>query len=738
MPIAKVRVDVAVDREFDYRIPPELEGSVRLGSRVAVPFGPNMREGFVVGFVESSSFARIRDIASILDSKPILDDRLIALAKWMADYYCAGTDKAITTVLPSPVRRKGVKHKERFLVSLTPAGVSALADDGVKKTPRQRAMMERLAKDGPVFAADLSAESGMSPAVLGGLIKRGLVQRALGADRRDPQSGRKILPTLPLQLMPEQAEALKEIVAAMDGAESGRRGVVLLQGVTGSGKTEVYLQAIDAVLARGKGAIVLVPEISLTPQTIERFRGRFGEQTALLHSRLSEGERHDEWHRLQEGKARIAVGARSAVFAPVHPLGLIVVDEEHEPSYKQDESPRYNARDVAVMRGAMESCAVVLGSATPSLESLHNARRGRYRIAHLPRRADNRKMPSVRVVDMRIEKGPTGKTTVFSRPLLDAMAGRLERAEQVMLFLNRRGYATSLVCPACGHVAVCPDCSVSMTYHRDEELLRCHLCGGAHAPPRACPACSDPAFRMSGIGTQRVEAVAQKCFPHARVGRLDTDAARRKRSCEDILDAFRAGEIDILVGTQMIAKGLHFPRVTLVGIVCADMGLHMPDFRAGERSFQLMAQVAGRAGRGEALGEVIIQTFTPFHVAVQAARRLDFDGFAEQELEFRKELGYPPYRRIVCVGFRGVSEEVVSFACGSFARALRPLMPEGTVLSDPCPAPLAKIKRQTRYQLIIRCRSVRDTVGAIRKTLAAVKMPKGVSCLVDVDALNLM
>ncbi|MEM7395301.1 MAG: primosomal protein N', partial [Verrucomicrobiota bacterium] len=425
---------------------------------------------------------------------------------------------------------------------------------------------------------------------------KGLVDIKARQVLRDPQAGRHILETTPLELMPQQADALETIKGSISTLKPP---VILLHGVTGSGKTEVYLQAIQYALDQGKGAIVLVPEISLTPQMVERFVGRFGETIAVLHSHLSSGERHDEWHRVHRGKARIAVGARSALFAPVKNPGLIVVDEEHEHTYKQEETPRYNARDVAVMRGRLEKCSVVLGSATPALESYQNAMNGKYHRITMPHRVDHRKMPRIRIVDMRSARGKEGQIQALSPELVEAIDDRLNNAEQVMLFLNRRGFATSLICPSCGFVSECNQCSVSLTYHKGSNDLHCHVCGEIKRVPDRCPQpdCGDPAFKFSGLGIQRVEEVVKKIFTRARVLRMDSDTTTRKGSHALYLDKFRRHEVDILVGTQMIAKGLDFPNVTLVGVVYADTMLHMPDFRSGERTYQLLTQVAGRAGR---------------------------------------------------------------------------------------------------------------------------------------------
>ncbi len=556
-------------------------------------------------------------------------------------------------------------------------------------------------------------------------------------------------------------------------------GTFLLHGVTGSGKTEVYLQAIAHALEQGKGAIVLVPEISLTPQTVERFKARFSSGplrtlVAVLHSHLSSGERHDEWHKIRQGRARIVIGARSAIFAPVEPLGLIIVDEEHEHSYKQEESPRYHARDVAVVRGQMEGAVVVLGSATPSMESFYNAQRGKYQLLEMPTRVDDQRMPVVRVVDMRSEARKARGAPIFSVQLKEAMTQRLERREQTILFLNRRGFSTSLQCPKCGYVASCPNCSVSLTFHRRAALLLCHICGHSAQAPAVCPekGCRNPEIRYSGLGTEKVEDTLHKLFPHARIERMDSDTLKRKEDYRRILGDFRAGKIDILVGTQMIAKGLHFPNVTLVGIIHADLSLHIPDFRAGERTFQLLTQVAGRAGRGDVEGEVFVQSFTPFHPAIQYARRHDYGGFYEQEIEFREQLKYPPAGRIALLTLKGRNEDKVRLSAEhvrselekalsqrapdagvetqtpalpmSSAPAARPARQDagGAVLRDlviagPAPAPLARAETFYRYQLMLRTRAMSRLSREIARLQETLSLPDDVTMAVDIDPVNL-
>jgi primosomal protein N' (replication factor Y) len=525
-----------------------------------------------------------------------------------------------------------------------------------------------------------------------------------------------------------------------------RSSTFLLHGVTGSGKTEVYLQAIAHALEQGKGAIVLVPEISLTPQTVERFKARFSSgplQTlvAVLHSHLSAGERHDEWHKIRQGRARIAIGARSAIFAPVEPLGLIVVDEEHEHSYKQEEAPRYHARDVAIVRGQMEGAVVVLGSATPSLESYYNCGKGKYTLLRLPERADDKKLPVVRIVDMRQTVRPGKGVPLFSPQLKEAIARRVEQKEQVILFLNRRGYSTSLQCPLCGYVAECPNCSVSLTYHRHENKLCCHICAHVAPVPAVCPneKCRNPAIRYSGIGTQKVEATLAKLFPQARVVRMDSDSLKRKEDYRRILGDFRVGKIDILVGTQMIAKGLHFPNVTLVGIIYADLALHQPDFRAGERTFQLLTQVAGRAGRGDIEGEVFVQAFTPFHPAIQFARRHDFEGFYEQEMEFREQLKYPPVGRIALLTLKGRNEEKVKFSADYLKHELEKAVGsiKDLVIAGPAAAPLAKAETYYRYQIMLRAPRMATLSQRLALLIRSLTLPEDVTLAVDIDPVNL-
>jgi primosomal protein N' (replication factor Y) len=766
--VARVTLEIALRKEFDYAIPPELAGEVEVGSRVKVPFGPRQVLGVVTALIGESTHTNLRAILKVIGRQTMVTPKVLQLARWIGEYYCCPPEIALKSVLPEAVRKEQDGWRERLVVRrVTPPG------DTPKLTKRQQEILAVLDDKRELPLQHLLELAHCTAETLRRLEDKGLVAISSQVSERDPYANEQILPTTTLTLNTEQAAALAKITAAMASAgvqgcggvgekvstgagrdlfspapqRPGSPAVFLLHGVTGSGKTEIYLQAIAHALQQGKGAIVLVPEISLTPQTVERFKARFSSGplktlVAVLHSHLSSGERHDEWHKIRQGRARIVIGARSAIFAPVEPLGLIIVDEEHEHSYKQEEAPRYHARDVAVVRGQMEDAVVVLGSATPSMESYHNARRGKYVLLEMPSRIDDKRMPVVRVVDMRQdarkEKGPP----IFSHKLKEAITQRLEKHEQVILFLNRRGFATSLQCPLCGYVAKCPNCSVSLTYHRKAQKLCCHICGHEEKVPSICPEakCRNPAIRYSGLGTEKVEDTLHKLFPYARVARMDSDLMKRKEDYRRVLGEFKAGKIDILVGTQMIAKGLHFENVTLVGVVHADLSLHVPDFRAGERTFQLLTQVAGRAGRGDVEGEVFVQSFTPFHPAIQYARRHDFTGFYDQEIEFREQLKYPPVARIALLTLKGRNEDKVKLSAdhvrSEIEKRTGPL--KDLVLNGPTPAPLARAETFYRYQLMLRTRQMTRLGELLSETLAAVKLPEDVSLAVDIDPVNLV
>jgi primosomal protein N' (replication factor Y) (superfamily II helicase) len=754
--IARITLEIALNREFDYRIPPELADQIGVGTRVRVPFGPQQVLGCVTAILDASPHPRLRPITKVIGTPALVTARVLALARWMASYYCCPLDAALRSVLPEAVRKEDAGWRERLFVHALPQ-TGALPD----LTGRQRQIWDLIEEWREMPLRELLTLAGTTADTIRRLEDKGLVRIGSRISERDPYARELILPTQALPLNADQAAALAPINDALNRCQTpplqsapgskpaspkGSPTTFLLHGVTGSGKTEVYLQALAHTLEQGKGGIVLVPEISLTPQTVERFKARFCSgplrtMVAVLHSHLSAGERHDEWHKIRQGRARVVIGARSAIFAPVEPLGLIIVDEEHEHSYKQEEAPRYHARDVAVLRGQLEGAVVVLGSATPSLESYHNARAGKYALLNLPERADNKKMPLVRVIDMRQEVRKDKGIPIFSQKLRDEISNRLERREQVMLFLNRRGYATALQCPQCGFVAECPNCSVTLTYHRARELLLCHICGHQQRAPSCCPdpKCRNPAIRFAGIGTERVEETLARSFPKARIRRMDSDTLKRKEDYRRILGDFRTGKIDILLGTQMIAKGLHFPNVTLVGIIYADQSLHQPDFRAGERTFQLLTQVAGRAGRGDVEGEVVVQAFTPFHPAIQMARRHDFVGFYEQEIGFRQQLRYPPIARVALLTIKGRNEDKVRLSAEHVRAAVQKSLETipDLILAGPAPAPLRKAETFYRHQIMLRARQMSALSRRLADCLTALRLPEDVTLTIDIDPANL-
>ncbi|WP_232767450.1 replication restart helicase PriA [Geminisphaera colitermitum] len=587
---------------------------------------------------------------------------------------------------------------------------------------------------------------GITAAACNALVKRGLireetrrVERVAYAD--DWATGESVA-ALPHNLNDEQQTAADALRASLAARQFG---VTLLHGVTGSGKTEVYLRAVHDALADGGGVVFLVPEVALTPQTVARLRGRLeaiapGHNVVVWHSHLSDGERMDGWLALATGEARVVVGARSAIFAPVRNLRLIVVDEEHEPAYKQDETPRYHGRDVAVMRAKLAGAHCLLGSATPSLETHANAKAGKYSLLRLTKRIDTRQLPHIEIVDLRIEAMQNRGFTTLSKKLVNAMQARFERREQTILFLNRRGYSSAMQCRKCGHVEECPHCSVSLTYHRSDETLRCHLCGYQKTAPLVCPnaTCRAPDIRWRGMGTQRVEEAVRRVLPHARIERMDADTMQKKNRFRQLLSEFRAGKIDLLVGTQMIGKGLDFPNVTLVGLVDADISMHIPDFRANERTFQLLVQVAGRAGRGDRAGEVIVQTFTPQAEAIQFSRHADYDGFAEAELKMRNAFGYPPARHLIHHLFRGPNPEKLQFFSEQWAKLVEKELGARVELRGPSPCPIEKIKDEYRYQLwYFTNANVSAIVADLARLRATFAWPEQLVQVIDVDPVNL-
>ena len=736
---ARVLVDGLSDMVLDYALPEGMEG-VQRGCRVEVPLRGRSATGTVIALVEPEAewAHRLKPLKRLLADAPVVSPALMDMAEWAARYYAAPVEQMIRCIVPEPVRGERHEAKVQKLATLLQMPEDAELNKLNARAPRQAAVLRYLKAEGgqQVPLAHLGGASSL-PACRA-LEKRGMLRIEEQAVHRDPSAGEHFELSKPWELNAEQAEALAGIIAA---CEAGESKPILLQGVTGSGKTEVYLQAAAHVMAQGKGVLILVPEISLTPQTMARFKSRFADQpgaVAILHSAMSDGERFDEWHSIHRGRARIAIGPRSALFAPVQNLGLIIVDEEHDASYKQENSPRYHGRDLAVLRARLEGASIVLGSATPSLESLLNVQRGKYSLLRLDHRADGQRLPLTRVLDMRSEAKDKRYLGILSERLRMAIDDRLAKGEQTILLLNRRGFARALQCPDCGHVVTCEHCALPLTYHMTENRLICHICGYRSVVPQACPECHSRGILLEGYGTQKVEAVLRRCFPHARIQRVDADVTARKNTLRDILDDFRAHRTDILLGTQMISKGLDFPSVTLVGVLNADLGLCIPDPRAAERTFQLLTQVAGRAGRGEVDGEVIIQTYTPQAAAIQYARRHDTDGFAENELGLREKFAFPPFTHMAVLTARSVQEDVARFALETLHKRLLAVLPSSVEISDPLPAPIAKAYGQFRYQCTLKAPHSRIIADTVSRELARLNPGDEVIFTLDIDAYSFM
>lgn len=860
--LAKVIVDVpakGTNRPFDYIIPERMRSWIEVGSRVGVPFGPRIVQGFVVG-VEAYAAAdeaqqeffglasgkeeasqasngqavvkvrRLKEIAHVLDVEPPLTEELVRLARWMSETYLCHEITALQAMLPGALKAKSERRigigpgvpeeggvlqlglyteeetrlleyvagskatvpadqllerfpeagqqirqwiasgvlaeeqvmKDRLTVKKALTVFVCLEEDEMrshaeglpKSAKRQRDVLLYMAEHPePVRLSELILALDVGAGTVKSLADKGMLRLEEVEVQRDPYGNRGFPRTQPLPLTPEQAQVFHPIREAV---ESGLHEMFLLHGVTGSGKTEVYLQSIQTCLNQNKEAIVLVPEISLTPQMVERFKGRFGNDVAVLHSRLSQGERYDEWRKISSGQVKVVIGARSAVFAPFTRLGLIIMDEEHESSYKQEESPKYHARDVAAARGRNSGASVVLGSATPSLESWHEAHTRSYRLLVMKERVEGRPMPPVNIVDMRQELYE-GNRSMFSRSLHQALLDRLERKEQSVLLLNRRGYSTFVMCRSCGYTAGCPHCDISLTYHQSTGMMRCHYCGYAERQPAVCPECGSEHIRYFGTGTQRVEEELAKLFPGIRVIRMDVDTTTEKGAHEKLLTEFRQKKGDVLLGTQMVAKGLDFPDVTLVGVITADTMLNLPDFRSSEKTFQLLTQVAGRAGRHQLPGEVFVQTYTPEHYSVVAAAQHDFHAFSEQELQHRRQGGYPPYCRLILITLSHTQLPLLIKTSESMVKRLRELAEQsghrgfqGEAAAEggramevlgPVASPIPRIKDRYRFQCMVKYRgdhAVSALVHRAVETFDELCRQEKLTISVDVDPQVLM
>lgn len=854
MRYANIAFPLSVDQVFTYGVPPELDTALQLGTRVLAPFRGTHQEGIVVERLDETDLAPnlIKNISDCLDETPTFSAELLALTKWMAEYYVCSWGIALFCAVPAAVRtqkeqkvrllaeaptprgkvqkklvafleaegelslnqlarRMGityqnlrpkitvlreqgivdlcVTHKPKANTQLTSVATLVLptadieaeidrlkgeaagseGSSGPRSSNRRHIAAEKHAEilqhlldaGVPLAAADLTKRVGSSISLLRTLERRGFLHITRAQAIRNPLSSEAVTATQPLHLNPAQSTAFSEIqniLASHAGDASSYTATkypptFLLHGVTGSGKTEVYMQAMTEILEKGKSVIVLVPEISLTPQAASRFVGRFGERVALLHSRLSDGERYDQWHRIRKGEADIVIGPRSAVFAPVKQLGMLIMDEEHSDSYKSDNVPRYHAREVAQKRGELANCPVLLGSATPSLESFHRAKNGSYRLLSLPDRVLDRQMPDVHLVDMRTEL-KKGNKTIFSDVLRSAIEERLVRREQIILFLNRRGHSTYVFCRNCGYVERCDNCSISLTFHFETKRLVCHHCGDKRPTHPSCPQCGSPAIRYFGLGTEAVEQEVRKAFPEARVERFDADSTARKNAHRQILETFEQQQIDILIGTQMVSKGLDFPNVTLVGVIAADTSLNLPDFRASEQTFSLLTQVAGRSGRAELEGQVVIQTYMPEHYCISAAQKHDYLGFYAQEVEARGALRYPPFSQVATLLLRGKDEKQVIAAAHAVQDQLQTWLaapsPSAQVsdvketaveILGPAPAPLSKIEGKFRWHFLLRSNSV-ERISQLLKQLideqpVAIKS-NTIELVIDIDPTNIL
>ena len=734
--VARVVFASGFEDALDYIVPDDQRGKLLPGSRVRVPLGRSNRT--VVGYcvaveVRSVGSMRLKEIQRVVDPKPLLSQRMLDLTKWMSSYYLASWGKVIESVIPAGVREgAGIRAEKVFHIAHDVAEPHVL-----KQLPaKQRALFTTLQKAAePISQQELLKLVGCTAAPLRALEKKGIIRPTRRLVQRAPETQERIEKPAPVTLHTMQQAAVDSVVSCLRG---GIYKTFVLHGVTGSGKTEVYIRAIEETIQYGRQAIVLVPEISLTPQTRRRFRARF-RNVAVLHSHLSDAERNWHWQRIASGEVEVIVGARSAVFAPTRRLGLIVLDEEHDGSFKQDSIPRYHARDVAQQRATWEQVPLILGSATPSLESWHLAQTNRAVLLSMPRRVNERKLPDVLTIDLKEDRWQQGSKGPISGRLQEAIRHALRRRQQSILLLNRRGFSTHIQCQACGHVVSCPACEIALTHHREGERAVCHYCEFDTPAPRCCPQCKFEGIRYGGLGTQRLEAEVRSLFPSATVLRMDSDTMRRHGSHEESLNRFRRGEVQILVGTQMIAKGLDFPNVTVVGVVNADTGLHLPDFRAAERTFQLITQVAGRTGRGELGGSVYLQTYNPDHPAIRAAERHDYLQFAAYELPLREQFEYPPYGAMIRLIVRGPLESQVEAAADEIAASFDDLVNQGACRRlGPAPAPIQKLRDNYRYHMILQAPTVDHLQRRILSVRRNLRLSEGLQWQADVDPFDML
>jgi primosomal protein N' (replication factor Y) (superfamily II helicase) len=746
---AEIVFDRPLDHAYTYAVPTHLFDVIAVGKRVLAPFGRGDRQtpGFCVGIRAEPPEREVKALLQVLDDEPLLTPQLLQLTRWMADYYLCGWGQVLNAVVPSGVKRRSGTRSVAYIEAVP----EMLRPNPVPKlTGKQQHVWAILQEQGgPVEAFHLSRLAQCATGPIKALVDKGLARRKFGrvenpAAREDDftdEPPSNFVPESPFTLTGDQEQVWTTVEPTL---REGGFKPFLLHGITGSGKTEIYLRAIDQIIRQGKEALVLVPEISLTPQTIGAFRGRCGD-VAVLHSHLQQAERGGHWRRIAAGKVQVIVGARSAIFAPTRRLGLIVIDEEHESSFKQDATPRYHARDVAVMRARLENIPIILGSATPSLESWHNAQRGQYTLLSLPKRVLDRPLPHVALIDLRHDRHPDKRFHGLSPSLERAMTQALDAGGQVILLLNRRGFSTYVHCPACGHVEQCKFCDLALTYHKERDIELCHYCGYEQAPAQKCPKCGLGQVRFQGMGTEKLLAEIEAKFPGKVVRRMDSDTMRRPGSHRRTLSEFQRGAIHILLGTQMIAKGLDFPNVTLVGVVNADIGLHFADFRAAERTFQLLAQVAGRTGRGPRGGKVFVQTWQPEHPSIALAAQHDYIRFAGIELGHRHKHNYPPYQRLARIIVRGRNEksagEYADRLAGAFEHALERVKKtqSGDLrLLGPAEAPIFRLKGYHRFHFQLQSASSGFLHDVLRNTLPTAKPPHGIDVTVDIDPQDML
>ena len=784
---------------FTYQIPAKFQDFLQIGMRVVVEFGNGNRkiQGFVTGLTdEYSGEHQLKSVIDVLDLNPVLSDEAMAMADWLTQRTFAFKIRCLQVMLPNAMRasyRKTLKLTGKNITpdlatlfdhqsevefnpqKLTSSQLNQIeklrkanqveivyhVDDRAKsklvwafkaqmtveelqtakKTLRKNAAKQKRLLDFLItnheqefVQSDVTRENNFTASDLKTAAQKGWITRYQVEKYRNPYQIDQVQPSTPKKLTAEQAQATNAVDQAIDEKQVA---TFLLEGVTGSGKTEVYLQIIQHALAQGKSALMLVPEISLTPQIVRQFKARFGDQVALLHSALSDGERYDEWRRIEKGDAQVVVGARSAIFAPIKNLGVVIMDEEHETSYKQEDMPRYHARDVAQWRGQYHHCPVVLGSATPSLESRARAQKGVYQWLRLTKRINGKDLPHVQLVDMR-QAGRYAPTTDISQELATEIQKKLALNEQVVLMLNRRGYSSFLMCRECGEVIKCPNCDISLTYHKDTNSLKCHYCGHEEPVPQVCPNCHSKAVRYFGTGTQRVEKELTELFPTARILRMDVDTTRRKGAHERILDEFGKHHADILLGTQMIAKGLDFPNVTLVGVLNADTSLGLPDFRASERTFQLLTQVSGRAGRAEKEGNVLIQTYNPDHYAIQYAQRQDYEHFFGKEMQVRHQGGYPPYYYTIQITASARTEADAAQKMFQIRGEIVNYLSQNAVILGPTPQSIMRINNRYYYQLVIKYKNEPQLENYLQNLLLTSQKEErnGLQIVIDRDPMN--